>query len=189
MSWLTGPKKLLLQLFHQNKNCASLAYEHSAIGLKFWTLTRKEALAAVTVPCGLIKAAFSLPMASMDEGRIPLSLSTGAATPAAKRKTHSTSWLQHIQTGILEDTQVYSFPMLENGKDVMSVIHESIYHNWFIYYDKKNKKVWINNSDIGDLVIEKNGSDYLKRPIGDKEKVPKEFYDSLPSSIKRYYNK
>ena len=104
------------------KTAPSLAYEHSAIGLKFWRLTRKEALAAVTVPWGLIKAAFSLPMASMDEGRIPLSLSTGAATPAAKQKTHSTSWLQHIQMGILEDTQVYSFPMLENGKDRLAML-------------------------------------------------------------------
>lgn len=41
-----------------------------------WLLTRKEELAAVTVPWGLIKAAFSLAICSMELGRMPLSLDT-----------------------------------------------------------------------------------------------------------------
>lgn len=44
-----------------------LAHEH---------LTRKDELAAVTVPYGLTKAGFSLPICSIEEGRIPLSLVT-----------------------------------------------------------------------------------------------------------------
>lgn len=44
---------------------------------KNWVnLTRKEELAAVTVPWGLINAAFSLPICSMEEIRIPLSFDT-----------------------------------------------------------------------------------------------------------------
>lgn len=39
-------------------------------------LTRKDELAAVTVPCGLIKAGFSLAICSMEDGRMPLSLET-----------------------------------------------------------------------------------------------------------------
>lgn len=39
-------------------------------------ITRKEELAAVTVPYGLTKAGFSLPICSIEEGRIPLSLVT-----------------------------------------------------------------------------------------------------------------
>lgn len=38
--------------------------------------TRKEELAAVTVPWGLMKAGFSLPIFSMEDGRMPLSLET-----------------------------------------------------------------------------------------------------------------
>ena len=35
---------------------------------------KKEALAAVTVPCGLMKAGFSFDIFSMDEALMPLSL-------------------------------------------------------------------------------------------------------------------
>lgn len=38
--------------------------------------TRKEELAAVTVPWGLMKAGFSLAICSMEDGRMPLSLET-----------------------------------------------------------------------------------------------------------------
>lgn len=40
------------------------------------SLTRKEELAAVTVPYGLTKAGLSLPICSREEGRMPLSLVT-----------------------------------------------------------------------------------------------------------------
>lgn len=39
-------------------------------------LTRKDEFAAVTVPCGLMNAGFSLAICSMVEGRMPLSLET-----------------------------------------------------------------------------------------------------------------
>lgn len=45
------------------------------------SLTRKEELAAVIVPWGLMKAAFSLLICSMVDGLIPLSLTTVSATP------------------------------------------------------------------------------------------------------------
>lgn len=38
--------------------------------------TKKEELAAVTVPWGLTNAGFSLPICSMEVGRMPLSLET-----------------------------------------------------------------------------------------------------------------
>jgi hypothetical protein len=44
-------------------------------------LTKKDALAAVTVPCGLMKAGFNLAIASKEDGRIPLSFATGSSTP------------------------------------------------------------------------------------------------------------
>ena len=44
-------------------------------------LTRKEEFAAVTVPCGLMKAALSLAICSGDDGRIPLSLEMMFAFP------------------------------------------------------------------------------------------------------------
>lgn len=45
------------------------------------SLTRKEELAAVIVPWGLMNAAFSLLICSMVDGLIPLSLTTVSATP------------------------------------------------------------------------------------------------------------
>lgn len=39
-------------------------------------LTKKDELAAVTVPCGLTKAGFSLAIFSMGDGRMPLSFET-----------------------------------------------------------------------------------------------------------------
>lgn len=46
-----------------------------------FSLTRKEELAAVIVPWGLMNAAFSLLICSMVDGLIPLSLTTVSATP------------------------------------------------------------------------------------------------------------
>ena len=42
--------------------------------------TRNEALAAVIVPYGLMKAGFNFAIVSGDEGRMPLSFSTGSGT-------------------------------------------------------------------------------------------------------------
>lgn len=41
-----------------------------------FVITKKEELAAVTVPWGLTKAGFSLAICSMEDGRMPLSLET-----------------------------------------------------------------------------------------------------------------
>lgn len=43
--------------------------------------TRNDALAAVMVPCGLMKAGFSFAILSIGEGRTPLSLVTGLGRP------------------------------------------------------------------------------------------------------------
>ena len=51
--------------------------------LQWSALTRKDELAAVTVPCGLMKAGFSLAIASRLDTRIPLSFDTGLRLPAS----------------------------------------------------------------------------------------------------------
>jgi hypothetical protein len=52
-------------------------------------VTRNEALAAVTVPCGLMKAGFSLAISLTLEGRIPLSTTTGSARPIKKKQRNN----------------------------------------------------------------------------------------------------
>lgn len=48
--------------------------------------TKNEALAAVTVPCGLTKAGLSLAICCRVETRIPLSAVTVSAFPKARQK-------------------------------------------------------------------------------------------------------
>ena len=60
-------------------------------------LTRNEALAAVTVPCGLMKAAFSLAICSAVDTRIPLSLDTEVARPEIRTR-HVVGWKTHGKT-------------------------------------------------------------------------------------------
>lgn len=48
--------------------------------------TKNEALAAVTVPCGLTKAGFSLAICCRVDTRIPLSAVTVSAFPKARYK-------------------------------------------------------------------------------------------------------
>lgn len=55
------------------------------------SLTRKEELAAVIVPWGLMNAAFSLLICSMVDGLIPLSLTTVSATPVNNKGRTETS--------------------------------------------------------------------------------------------------
>lgn len=63
--------------------------------LAVWTsLTRKEELAAVIVPWGLMNAAFSLLICSMVDGLIPLSLTTVSATPVNNKGRTSTGLIK-----------------------------------------------------------------------------------------------
>lgn len=65
------------QMLHQ-----SIAIERQLQMTIITKFTKNEALAAVIVPYGLTKAAFSLLICSGVEGRIPLSLVTGFDFPA-----------------------------------------------------------------------------------------------------------
>lgn len=66
--------------------------------------TRKEALAAVTVPWGLINAGFNLAICSGVETRIPLSAVTVSVRPKTKKETNKKM--------IINKTPVSAFWML-----------------------------------------------------------------------------
>lgn len=53
--------------------------------------TKKEALAAVTVPCGLMKAGFNFAIFSNDEALIPLSFDTKSPPKQSNKSDHSLS--------------------------------------------------------------------------------------------------
>ena len=70
-----------MTLCKENKNQDLVWYR---IGLQqkgMLRLTKKDELAAVTVPCGLMNAAFNADILSMLDGRIPLSMDTGDILP------------------------------------------------------------------------------------------------------------
>lgn len=71
------------------KGFAVNGFNHSAIYIRskhdiLLILARNEAFAAVIVPYGLINAAFSLDICSIEDGRIPLSFVTYSATSRTK---------------------------------------------------------------------------------------------------------
>lgn len=94
--------------------CAVFPSQGWQTGCMNFSLTRKEELAAVIVPWGLMKAAFSLLICSMVDGLIPLSLTTVSATPV-NNKGRTKTGLIKIKKFLRRQFKAFlNIPLIDN---------------------------------------------------------------------------
>ncbi|HEY2720929.1 MAG TPA: hypothetical protein VGI82_04350 [Chitinophagaceae bacterium] len=90
----------------------------------------------------------------------------------------------------------YTFTTAYGDTLIKSKEHPSVYQGWLIYWDSLTQKLWVQSSDIGIYVWQKNENQeiYGENAIGPNqtmliEAIPQEFFNSFPEADKEFCRK